>query len=84
VPIVAAPAPPADPQVRADQNGRYQLSFGPQDTYLLDTATGRVWQQTKISDVNFNYPFWTFMERIDSAEQFEVFVRPKAGVATKK
>ena len=53
----------------SQQPGRYQIVINPQaraDTFLLDTATGRVWQLIKYGDLNGEPPAWQLMKRIDS------------------
>jgi hypothetical protein len=51
----------------SQQPGRYQIVINPQvraDTFLLDTATGRVWQLVKFTDINATA--WQIMKRLDS------------------
>jgi hypothetical protein len=36
------------------------------DTFLLDTATGRVWQLVQYSDLKDTPPAWQLMKRIDN------------------
>jgi len=53
----------------SQQPGRYQIVINPQaraDTFLLDTATGRVWQLIKYGDLNGEPPAWQLMHRIDN------------------
>jgi hypothetical protein len=53
----------------SQQPGRYQIIINPQtrtDTFLLDTATGRVWQLVKYNDLNNEPPAWQLMTRIDN------------------
>ena len=53
----------------SQQPGRYQIVINPQaraDTFLLDTATGRVWQLIKYGDLNGEPPAWQLMKRIDN------------------
>jgi hypothetical protein len=53
----------------AQQPGRYQIVINPQaraDTFLLDTATGRVWQLVQYSDLKDTPPAWQLMKRIDN------------------
>jgi hypothetical protein len=60
------------PQARAEPPspsvGRYQIVFSPTvraDTFLLDTATGTVWQSAKVSTNEVSKDAWVLMERID-------------------
>jgi hypothetical protein len=53
----------------SQQPGRYQIIINPQartDTFLLDTATGRVWQLVKYGDLNDEPSVWQQMNRIDN------------------
>lgn len=53
----------------SQQPGRYQIVINPQarpDTFLLDTATGRVWQLVQYSDLKDTPPAWQLMKRIDN------------------
>ena len=53
----------------SQQPGRYQIVINPQaraDTFLLDTATGRVWQLIIYGDLNGEPPAWQLMKRVDS------------------
>jgi hypothetical protein len=46
--------------------GRYQIVFSPlalADTFLIDTATGTVWQSGRIGDSDVYV--WVLMQRID-------------------
>jgi hypothetical protein len=42
-----------NPQVRAD-------------TFLLDTATGKIWQMAKLTDMKGEPVVWQYMERLDN------------------
>ena len=53
----------------SQQPGRYQIVINPQaraDTFLLDTATGRVWQRVQYGDLKDTPPAWQLMKRIDN------------------
>jgi hypothetical protein len=77
----AATAQPAQP----GQNGRYVILFSPHvraDTFLLDTQTGRVWVQSQYSDLNQSPTAWSPMERLDTPQQLDAFVK-EYGLAPK-
>ena len=51
--------------------GRYQIVMRKDiraDTYLLDTATGRVWQHVQFVQLEGGPVAWRFMPRLDSSE----------------
>jgi hypothetical protein len=51
------------------QPGRYQIVMHPQfrsDQYLLDPATGQVWQLTKFGGLKGEPEAWKFMTRLDN------------------
>jgi hypothetical protein len=53
--------------------GRYQIVVSPgvrADTFLLDTATGKTWVQTAITDVEDEPTVWLYRERLDDAADF--------------
>jgi len=53
--------------------GRYQVVLNPNvraDTFLIDTATGRTWVQTAVTDVEDEPTVWMYRERIDDAADF--------------
>ena len=60
----------AAPQARPSSSaGRYQLVVNPSaraDTFLLDTATGHVWQRTKYTDLPGQPEVWQIQDRVDS------------------
>lgn len=62
----------------AAQSGqRYQIVFSPhaaRDTFMIDTATGRVWQLTKYMFLNDEPVAWQHMDRIDSDDDYRRFV----------
>jgi len=60
----------------AAQQGRYQIVINPSmraDTFLLDTWTGKVWQQTQFTDMYGEPSVWLYMDRIDSDKQNDVW-----------
>jgi hypothetical protein len=64
----------------SQQPGRYQIIMNPQlarNTFLLDTATGRVWQLTTFSDVNDTPSVWTIMPRVDNDLEIGQLVRER-------
>lgn len=73
---------PAQPGVVADnsaqpaQVGRYAIVHSPhiqRDTILLDTATGRTWQQVVYNDLE-NHPVgWEPMARSDNVDEVTAF-----------
>lgn len=62
----------------AAQSGqRYQIVFSPhaaRDTFMIDTATGQVWQLTKYMFLNSEPSAWEHMDRIDSDDAYRRFV----------
>jgi hypothetical protein len=74
----------------SQQPGRYQIVINPQVaryTFLVDTATGRVWQLTTYTDLNDSPLTWSIMPRVDndadiSRLAMEHGVRPKEGAST--
>jgi hypothetical protein len=62
----------------SDSEGRYQIVYSPhaaRDTFLLDTATGRVWQLTAFSDLEGQPAAWDLMTRIDNNEDLTKFLQ---------
>ncbi len=58
------------------RDGRYTIFFSPHvraDTFLLDTATGKVWVLTKFSDLNGAPSAWDYMPRLDTAADESAF-----------
>lgn len=58
--------------------GRYQIIFNPQvraDTFLLDTATGRIWQLTRFTDLKQEPSAWLYMSRLDNDQEVVIFGR---------
>jgi hypothetical protein len=50
------------------QSGRYQIVFSPHlraDTFLLDTATGRIWSPEKYTSYEGDPTAWTVQPRLD-------------------
>ncbi len=57
---------------------RFQIVFSPhaaRDTFLLDTATGRVWQLTSFSYLDGEPVAWDLMTRIDNKDDFGRFIQ---------
>ena len=46
------------------QVGRFQIMTNPNDTFLIDTATGEVWHLTQHTDFNKDPLAWTLMFRL--------------------
>ncbi len=67
---IALLAQSATPQARSSSpTGRYQLIVNPNaraDTFLLDTATGHVWQRTKYTNLPDQPEVWQIQDRVDS------------------
>jgi hypothetical protein len=69
-----APDPPKPPE--AKQPGRYQIFMHPQfggDQYLLDTATGQVWQLVKFGSLEGEPIAWRPMVKLDDEAQLRAF-----------
>lgn len=67
--LVAQSTRPAAPPVRAAQPARFQLVINPAaraDTFLLDTATGQIWQRTRYTDLEGQPEVWQIQDRVDS------------------
>lgn len=67
----------AHAQRAADAPGRYQIVMNPNaavHTYLLDTATGRIWQLSRFTFLNGDPQAWDIMERLDNGEEYRGFV----------
>ena len=67
---IALLAQSATPQARpSSPTGRFQVVVNPNaraDTFLLDTATGRVWQRTKYTNLPDQPEVWQIQDRVDS------------------
>ena len=53
----------------AGTSGRFQIVMNPAaraDTFLLDTATGQIWQRTKYTDLDGQPEVWQYQDRVDS------------------
>jgi hypothetical protein len=60
-PIALAQPPAASP-------GRYQIVFSPRlerSTYMIDTATGRVWSPITFTNLTDEPTAWRLMDRMD-------------------
>lgn len=55
------------------KGGRYQIIFNPsgvrEDTFLLDTQTGKIWTPTKYTNVVGEPTAWVYEDRIDTDAQ---------------
>lgn len=57
---------------------RFQIVINPEvraDTFLLDTATGKIWRMTKFSGFVGEPSVWEYMDRIDDDHQEAVWVQ---------
>ena len=66
------------PHTQEIADGRYQIVFRPElarDTWLLDTATGRVWREAQYPEILEDPVVWKLMERIDSNEDMFNWLR---------
>jgi hypothetical protein len=76
---VASDRKPLIPQAATSSKsdvGRYQIVVSPgvrADTFLLDTATGKTWVQTAITDVEDEPTVWLYRERLDDAADLAVW-----------
>ncbi|MGH6879234.1 MAG: hypothetical protein ACREHV_17880 [Rhizomicrobium sp.] len=58
--------------------GRFQIFFSPHertDTFLLDTATGRVWRLIQKTGVQGQPSVWEHMDRLDTNADDYVFTQ---------
>ncbi len=54
-------------------SGRYQIVFSPhsaQSTFLLDTQTGTVWQETEFTFLKGEPTVWNLTPRIDNDDDY--------------
>lgn len=66
---------------------RYQLFVNPNvraDTFLLDTATGRIWLRTTYTDIVGDPDVWVVQQRIDSDEELAAWVEKHTTKAAMK
>lgn len=73
-----AVSPPATRSTPTTEVGRYVIVHSPQierDTVLLDTATGKTWQQVTWTDLQNNPTGWTAMARDDNDEEMNALRR---------
>lgn len=52
--------------------GRFQIVFSPyarDDTFLVDTVSGKVWHLTKLTDFVGEPSVWIYIDRIDNSKQ---------------
>lgn len=63
--------------LHAPQQGRYQIWQGNvrQDTFLLDTWTGKSWQLTQFGDLEDKPTVWMPMDRFDNPKDFLAWMR---------
>lgn len=69
VALLAQSSRPATPSPRPSQPARFQIVINPAaraDTFLLDTATGTIWQRTKYTDLPGQPEIWQIQDRADS------------------
>lgn len=67
--LLAQSSRPASATRPVGQQGRFQLVMNPAaraDTFLLDTATGQIWQRTKYTDLEGQPEVWQYQDRVDS------------------
>jgi hypothetical protein len=72
--LEAQTAPPSGPV------GRYQIVINPQmraDTFLLDTATGRIWAPGRYTDYVDDPRVWELESKVDNNQQLEAFLATK-------
>lgn len=70
--VFAKNLPPPRESAAGGAVGRYQIVISPHvraDTFLLDTATGRVWINTQFSDLKGEPTVWQVMDRVDSIKE---------------
>lgn len=75
---LASPAIAQQAQTPPPRDGRYAIVFSPRverDTFLLDTATGRVWQLTQYTFLEGEPSAWATLPRLDSDQDETNFVR---------
>jgi hypothetical protein len=69
------------PQIQSNSgsaSGRYQLVINPQvraDTFLLDTATGRIWTKVQYTDLKGQPTVWRPEDRVNSDAEFVAWAR---------
>jgi len=69
-------------QAPAQRDGRFVIMFSPlvrADTFLLDTATGKIWQMVQMSDVKGEPKAWEFMDRVDDFKAESAFIAAHGG-----
>jgi len=80
------PKPPAQKNRSAEQaeiSGRYQIVFGDEGAFLIDTATGKVWQRKIFGFISSKPQAWVYMDRIDSESELITFEKVQMeGAAT--
>jgi hypothetical protein len=79
--LALSPAVALGQESRSDlfsqQPGRYQIVINPSvraDTFLVDTATGRVWMRSTFVFLNGEPDAWNIMTRLDSVEDRIAFI----------
>jgi len=76
-------APSQRPVVSAQPalQGRFQIVFVPTDpaaTFLLDTETGKTWQQSKVptGDASNSYhTVWVYEDQLDTLAEWQAYIR---------
>lgn len=71
-PLFATPSPPPRESTVDETVGRYQIVINSNvraDTFLLDTATGRVWVPTRYTNLKGEPTVWEMQDRADSDEE---------------
>jgi len=66
-------------KLSTNESKRFEIIFNPNaraDTFLLDTQKGKVWQLTKITDVESQPTVWQPLEIIDP--DGDIGITPKA------
>jgi hypothetical protein len=62
-------APVGTAQESETENGRFTIVVSPHaraDTFLVDTASGKVWQLVKYTDLAGEPTVWDYMARVDN------------------
>ena len=73
LPLIACNAPQKASQSETPQVGRYVIVHSPQierDTVLLDTVSGRTWQQVQITDLTDDPVAWEPLAREDNPDEW--------------
>lgn len=67
----------AQAQQSPSQPGRYQLITGGSNfqTFMIDTATGRVWRPITFTDLKTDPMVWRLMDRLDSDADISAIIQ---------